>query len=198
MQKKAHGSLFDTAQLTTVKIIAFERIPGGRIAKSQVYYDRESACQECELAGLRQVVREEASRVEDPLNILLIEDNPVLVKLIAEELRRELGCWTYLECASKLSIAYESLADGEFDAILADLSITNGSGSSFISILRSFAPETPLFALLDDGHEVLGMEAVRMGANGCLFKHELNDRAWLARVCKSIERRRAALQAADN
>lgn len=136
--------------------------------------------------------------MEGSLNILLIEDDPAIVKLITEELRLELGSWTYLECASRLSAACESLVAGEFDAIVADLSVSNGSMSALTSTLRSFAPETPLFVILDEAQEDLARDAGKMGVDACFFKHEIHNRNWLERVSKSVEHRRAALRTSDN
>lgn len=127
------------------------------------------------------------------LRILVVEDDPKLVSLIAQELADALGPCTHLEFTSKLSIACESLADMEFDAIIVDLRLANGltSATATVSAIRARAPKTPLFVLLERGSELQGIESIEMGATGCLFKHELESRVWLRKVCGAIERRRA-------
>ncbi|HEV2618293.1 MAG TPA: hypothetical protein VGU63_16970 [Candidatus Acidoferrales bacterium] len=128
--------------------------------------------------------------IENTVRILLIENDAGVSPLIAEGLKQKFGCGAYLQCTSKLSSVWQSLADDEFAAILVDLSIANGFGNVLIPTIRSLAPETPLFALLDQGGESQGQEALRRGVDGCFFKHELHSRAWLAIVCRSARRHR--------
>jgi len=127
-----------------------------------------------------------------PLSIMVVEHDPNVVSLIAEELADTLGPCTHLECTTKLSIACESLADSEFDAIIVDLGLENGltSATAVVNAIRTCAPKTPFFVLLERGHELQGMESLNAGADGCLLRDELESRVWLRKVCGAVERRR--------
>lgn len=130
-----------------------------------------------------------------PLSIMVVEHDPKVVSLIAEELADTLGPSTYLECTTKLSIACESLTGSQFDATIVDLDLVNGvngltSATALVNAIRTCAPRTPLFVLLEQGRELQGIESVQAGANGCLLKHELESRVWLRKICGAVERRR--------
>jgi CheY-like chemotaxis protein len=125
------------------------------------------------------------------LHVLVVEPDDAVMQLILEQLADEFGVCIYLECTSSVSIAYESLADTEFDAILFDLSLENHGGNTAIAAIRSFAPDTPLFLLLERGYELHQTELPGSNVVGCLFKDELGQRGWLKRLYTAMAHRKA-------
>jgi CheY-like chemotaxis protein len=122
-------------------------------------------------------------------HFLIVEDDDAVMVQILEQLAEAFGRCSHLECTSSPSIACESLAYTEFDAILLDLSLTNHRGKTVVTAIRSHAPETPLFLLLDQDYQLQEIESLLEEPNGCLFKHELRERAWLRRLYATVARR---------
>ena len=122
-------------------------------------------------------------------HFLIVEDDDAVMLQILEQLAQAFGGCSHLECTSSPSIACESLAYTEFDAILLDLALTNHRGDKVVTAIRSCAPETPLFVLLDQSYQLQEIESLLEEPNGCLFKHELRERAWLRRLYATVARR---------
>lgn len=125
------------------------------------------------------------------LHFLIVEDDDVVTMLILEQLTQVFGGYSHLECTSSPSIACESLTHGEFDAILFDLSLVNQGGNTIVTTIRSRAPYTPLFLLVEKCHQLQGIGSLLEGTSGCLFKHELRERTWLKRLCAAVAHRNA-------
>jgi CheY-like chemotaxis protein len=125
------------------------------------------------------------------LHVLVVEQDDAVMQLILEQLADEFGVCIHLECTSSASIAYESLADTEFDAILFDLSLANHGGNTAVAAIRSLAADTPLFLLLERGYELQQTESPGTSAADCLFKDELRQRAWLRRLYAAMAHRKA-------
>lgn len=129
------------------------------------------------------------------LNVLVVEESDAVMELVIERLVQTFGGCSRLECTSKPSIACESLADTKFDAILLDASLANHrnhSGKTALASIRSGAPDTPLFLLLDRNHQLQETESLTGGADGCLFKNELREQTWLRRLYGVVIHRRTA------
>jgi CheY-like chemotaxis protein len=125
------------------------------------------------------------------LHVLVVEADDAVMQLILEQLADEFGVSVHLECTGNVSIAYESLTDTQFDAILFDLSLANHGGNTAIAVIRSLAPDTPLFLLLERGYELRQTESPGFNVADCLFKDELSQRAWLRRLYAAMAHRKA-------
>ncbi len=122
-------------------------------------------------------------------HFLIVEDDDAVMLLLLEQLAHAFGRRSHLECTSSPSIACESLAYTEFDAILFDFSLANHRTNTVVTTIRSRAPRTPLFLLLDKGCPLQEVEPFLVKPSGCFFKHELKERAWLGRFCAAVARR---------
>ena len=125
-----------------------------------------------------------------PVKILLVEDNQGDACLIQEMLKDAPGGPFELECADRLSGGMERLATGEFDALLLDLGLPDSQGLETLGEVRTQAPALPIVVLTGLDDEVMGIEAVRRGAEDYLVKGQV-DANLLARALQySIERTR--------
>jgi signal transduction histidine kinase/CheY-like chemotaxis protein len=122
------------------------------------------------------------------MRVLLVEDNDDDAVLIRESLSQ-----TTLNIirAERLSTALTQLAQGEFDAILLDLSLPDALGLDTIRRLRHAVAAVPIVVLTGLNDEEIAMRAVEEGAQDYLFKGQ-TDGHWLARSLRyAIQRHRA-------
>lgn len=102
-------------------------------------------------------------------SLLVVEDDDYDFKLVAREFERQprsfkLARAVTLREASKL---YES---GNYDAIILDLHLVNGSGLDFLNIVRAKSTETPVLILTGQGSESDAVTAIKNGASEYLIK----------------------------
>ena len=124
----------------------------------------------------------------EPIKVLLVEDNPGDVRLIREMLKDSKTALAALEDTSSLTTAVERLAKGVIDAVLLDLGLPDSQGMSTFVKLHSQFPHTPIVVLTGLTDEVLGLQAVREGAQDYLIKGKV-DSQWLCRaILYAVER----------
>lgn len=95
-----------------------------------------------------------------------------------------------LHAVSSLADAVTQLDDERFDAALLDLSVPGGgeSGLDTLARLHDYAPEVPILALITPDDDVLGVRALKAGAQDSLIKGQV-DEALLSRAIRyAIER----------
>ena len=128
---------------------------------------------------------------DDPLKVLLIEDNPGDTRLIQEMLAEVRGAPFDLECTDRLSTGLERLAGGDIGLILLDLSLPDSWGLDTFAEVHAQASQVPIIVLtfLDD--EALAVEAVREGAQDYLVKGQVDGNLLVRAMRYAIERKRA-------
>lgn len=126
---------------------------------------------------------------DNPIKILLIEDNPADARLIPELLREAKGFAFDLEPADRLSKGLYRLAEGGIDIVLLDLSLPDSQGFETFARVRDQAPGTPIVVLtgLDDG--ALGVRAVQQGAQDYLVKGQVDGNLLTRSLRHAIERK---------
>jgi two-component system, OmpR family, response regulator QseB len=122
------------------------------------------------------------------VRILIVEDDPLLCRGIAEALRR----WTYVpECTATVAAAEEALQGKPFDAVLLDLKLPDGHGLDVLRAMRSAGDTTPVIVITARdavSDRVAGLDA---GADDYLIKPFHLDE--LAARLRSIHRRSRGL-----
>jgi signal transduction histidine kinase len=125
------------------------------------------------------------------IQVLLIEDNPGDARLIRDMLAEARGVLFDLECAARLSTGLERLAEGDMDVVLLDLGLPDSHGLDTLAKVQAQVPQVPILVLTSLEDEVVGMKAVREGAQDYLVKGQV-DRNPLVRAMRyAIERKRA-------
>jgi signal transduction histidine kinase len=135
---------------------------------------------------------------DQPLKILLVEDNPADADLIREvfddlDATSTPGAPSFaLVHADRIAHAQEQLAGGDIELVLLDLTLPDSHGfETFSTVARQF-PDVPIVVLSGLDDETLAIRAVRDGAQDYLVKGRV-DADLLGRTLRySIERRRAA------
>jgi PAS domain S-box-containing protein len=114
---------------------------------------------------------------EQPLNILLIEDNPDHADLFLANLSLTAYAHAQVVRQETLRGGQAALADGQFDLLFIDLSLQDSSIAETMTQLRDMGLSCgcPVIVLtsLDDRSTIL--DIIRKGADDCLPKLELND-----------------------
>ena len=128
------------------------------------------------------------------IRFLLIEDNPGDARLIKEMLADTGDRTVTLECADRLQPGIESLASGEIDGILLDLSLPDSHGFETFARTHSAAPDIPIIVLSGLDEEDLAVRAVREGAQDYLVKGEVDGNLLLRAMRYGIERKRLVQQ----
>ena len=143
---------------------------------------------------------------DDPLQILLLEDNPGDARLV-RELLRESERAVDLQWADGLSEGLQVLGP-ETDVLLVDLGLPDSRGMDTVESVVGAAPRRPVVVLTgQDGHET-ALAALERGASEYLRKDELTpslltrtlhwavERKQMEQECRKQERRQRVLSQA--
>lgn len=123
-------------------------------------------------------------KLDNPLEILVVEDNPINQRLVKTLLKRMGATAT---CADNGKIALQKLESQSFDAILMDLSMPEMDGLTATKEIRQTQDlsEIPIIALT--AHSFANFEAKCMdaGMNAFLTKPVNNSKLFdtLSRIC---------------
>lgn len=126
--------------------------------------------------------------VNEPMNILLIEDNPGDARLIQEMLRNVPAY--RLTCAETLADGLTAAREMAFDLALIDLSLPDSSGVETVHRLKEDLRLMPMVVLTGSHDEQLGIEAVQAGAQDYLIKGEADGRGLQRSIQYARERHR--------
>jgi sigma-B regulation protein RsbU (phosphoserine phosphatase) len=131
--------------------------------------------------------------INDPLYILLVEDNPGDVRLIKEELK-EPGVPHVVVHADRLDEAIERLRmdyEQRIDVVLLDLSLPDASGLEAVERLRDTVPALPIVVLTGLDDENVAFRAVEEGVQDYFVKGKVNGSVLVRALRYAIERKRA-------
>lgn len=125
------------------------------------------------------------------MKLLLVEDNPVDVKLVQAAFRRQTDEAITLETTGDLQTGLEALqTSGPFDLILLDLTLPDSSGLETFRRINATAPDTAVIVATGTDDEKLALEAMHLGAQDYLVKGRF-DLHSLIRICRyAIERKK--------
>jgi diguanylate cyclase (GGDEF)-like protein len=128
--------------------------------------------------------------------VLLIEDDPGTAMLIGAMLRAAWGEGLVLVHAERFSDATQELLDRGASCVLLELAVDDDKPLDRLDQLRNAAPEVALVALTDRADEALALDAIRVGAQDCLVKADLNPARLRRAVSHAIERKRSEVRLA--
>ena len=125
------------------------------------------------------------------IKVLLIEDNPGDARLIREMMAEVGGARFDLECVGRLSTGLERLAGGGIDVALLDLGLPDSEGLDTFVRVYAQVPQIPIVVLTGIADEVVGVEAVKGGAQDYLVKGQVGGNLLVRAMRHAIERKRA-------
>jgi signal transduction histidine kinase/CheY-like chemotaxis protein len=127
--------------------------------------------------------------MEEPLHILLVEDNPAEAVLLQESLA-QIDNPPQVIREESLIKALDSLKRNKIDAILLDLALPDSDGLSTLERMNAAAGYLPIIVLTGLEDEAIGIEAVRKGAQDYLLKGQTGARQLVQTIHHAIERKR--------
>ena len=99
-------------------------------------------------------------------NILLVEDDPAVCRLIGRILSRPGQNFRYrLETASTISNAIDQLRKKRFDNVLLDLGLPDSKGFATVDKIHASNPDVPIIVLTATTDKEIQVEAIKHGAD---------------------------------
>jgi len=127
-----------------------------------------------------------------PLQVLLIEDNPADARMIAGMLAQAKGWECTLTWVSDLSAGQDRLLGGGVDVVLLDLGLPESSGLATLQrLLAGGQPVPPLVVLSGLTDEEIAIRALQSGAQDYLVKGQVDSAMLLRAIRYAIGRRQA-------
>lgn len=127
---------------------------------------------------------------KDPIQVLLVEDNPIDVVLLRETLRQDALNTFNLHTVEFLSDALETLQNNAFNIILIDLGLPDAQGLETFNRIHQQAPTLPKIVLSGLADESLALQAVHAGAQDYLVKGTAGTSAAARAIRYAIERQK--------
>ena len=121
------------------------------------------------------------------IKLLLIEDNPPAAQLVGKMLAEANDPRFDLRIAEQLDAGLESLAQGDIDVALLDLSLEGGRGLETLARMKAQAPHLPILVLTGLDQEALAMNMVQAGARDYLVKEQLQSQALTRTILQAVE-----------
>lgn len=132
--------------------------------------------------------------MEQKLKIMLIEDNPGDARLLQEELIESYGkenetTQIDLRWFNLLSTGLTFLSRDNFDAVLLDLNLPDGSGLDNIDKVKSVSSQMPVIVLSGLHDQLVMTQAIRRGAQNYVVKGSINGGQLLNIILDAINHR---------
>jgi two-component system sensor histidine kinase UhpB len=124
-------------------------------------------------------------------NILLVEDNPLHVRLVRSML---VDVWPEvddLRHTRKLESAVAMIRESEPDCILLDLILPDAEGLEGVNALLAEAPCVPIVVLSSHEDDILALEAIGAGAQDYLVKGTIGPEVLAKSIQFAIQRHQA-------
>jgi DNA-binding response OmpR family regulator len=127
---------------------------------------------------------------DNPLKILLIEDNPGDARLVGEMLSSTVGSDFQVLHAKRLDEAVALLAEDVFDAVLLDLSLPDSTGMQTIDDAKAFDAEhnTPIIVITGRYTDEDALQTMQHGAQDFLLKNNLRAESLIRSIRFAVER----------
>ena len=128
---------------------------------------------------------------KEALHVLVIEDNPADVDLLAEIIELEGKARDFiLIWENRLAGGLARLEHETFDAVLLDMNLPDSQDLESIKRIRAVAADVPVLMMTGVNDEALALQAVQAGAQDYLIKGQVNPTVLERTIRYSIERKR--------
>ena len=126
---------------------------------------------------------------DEPLALLLVEDNLADARLIRELLSESRSTRYALTHVARLEDAVRELGEHRFDAVLLDLGLPDALGLDAVGPVNNLAPDVPIVVLTGNEDQSLAVNAVKAGAQDYLVKGQSDARLLARAIRYAIERK---------
>ena len=124
-----------------------------------------------------------------PINIMLVEDNPGDARLISELLKEARGKNYQLDHVDRLAAGTEHIKNGSVDIVLLDLGLPDCSGLDGLTAVKGIADQVPIVVLTGLDDEAVAVAAVQTGAQDYLVKGQVDGNLLWRAIRYAIERK---------
>lgn len=132
------------------------------------------------------------ARKTQRIKLLLIEDNPDDALFIEEVLKlQDVYAAVEISVAGKLRDGIAWLAKENFDIVLLDLSLPDGSSTNSVSKILNEFPQAAIIVLTGLDDRDVAIEALKKGAQDYLIKDGVSGDLLIRSIRYAVERRRA-------
>ncbi len=125
-----------------------------------------------------------------PIRVLLVEDSPIDVLLLENELNDPDGGRFEVTVVNRVHDATEALMRKEFDVVLTDLGLPDSAGLDTLQTIHRAADHLPVIVLTAVVDERMGIKAMRAGAQDYFVKGHAGRRGIAHAIYDAIERGR--------
>lgn len=122
------------------------------------------------------------------LRILLITDNPEVIRRIGQGLQKQDSGLIMIEGADSLATARRRLGAGSYDLALVDVALGHGDGLHLLSDLLEIVPELPVVALAADDSAPDSAACLAVGALDRLTPEAMDSAGLLDRLQGAVAR----------
>ena len=109
-------------------------------------------------------------QAEQPVRVLLIDDDPHNIRVIAHELLRDLRI-NLLGQGRSVREGRRLISQNEFDVMLVDLNLGDGTGFALIEYMKTVRPMAEAIVISAMEDEQHALHAFKLGATGYLVKN---------------------------
>lgn len=124
------------------------------------------------------------------IKVLYVEDNPGDTRLIQEMLKEGGYSRFKLSSVERLAEAIKRLEEEAFDVMLLDLGLPDSQKLDTLRNINYKASDLPIVVVTGLADEMLGMEAVREGAQDYLIKGQFDGNLLIHSISYAIERKK--------
>jgi len=122
------------------------------------------------------------------MKILYVEDNPLDVELTTRELARGIPGLDLAVRTTVAAGAAELEAQADYDAVLTDLRLPDGSGLDIVNLVRARKLASAVVVLTGQGDEEIAVAAIKAGADDYVAKREGYSRRLPQLVLAAVDR----------
>lgn len=124
------------------------------------------------------------------IRVLLVEDVPVIARIVEQMLVGSQHCLYHIEWRKTLADALEALRQRDFDTILLDLNLPDSVELATLGRVMETSRSVPVVVLTGTDDEAIGLRAVQAGAQDYLIKGQCTGQELDRSIVYSIERHR--------
>jgi len=124
------------------------------------------------------------------IRVLLVEDVPVIARIVERMLMNSQHCLYHIEWRTTLAEALQTLRQQDFDTILLDLNLPDSEELATLERVMETSRSVPVVVLTGTDDEAIGLHAVQAGAQDYLIKGRCTGPELDRSIVYSIERHR--------
>lgn len=125
-----------------------------------------------------------------PINVLLVEDNPGDAYIIQDLLKHNASIQVQIDHVERLESAIQQLDHTVFEVVILDLLLPDSQGLDTLLTLLNHISHIPIVVLTRLANEELAIQAVQQGAQDYLVKDQISKAILSRSIRYAIERQR--------